>query len=225
MLLWLRSLNLAIVLLALCAPEARAQDKRELAIEAATGTALSLPLPLTIEQNGFAPLSTTAHYATRPFEGAPYYAWRIGLWHHASAWELQLVHSKVYLENPPPEVERFQVTHGYDMLTVGKAWQRGSLVVRAGGGIVFAHPESTIRGQTWPETGGLSLGFIGLLNGGYFFTGPTGRVSISRRFGHRFFVAPELELTASRARVPIVDGEASVPNIALHPRVAIGVRF
>jgi hypothetical protein len=107
--LWPRSLKLAIVLLALFATGARGQDKRELAIEAATGTALSLPLPLTIEQNGFAPVSTTAHYATRPFHDAPYYSWRIGLWHHASAWELQLVHDKLYLENPPPEVDHFQV--------------------------------------------------------------------------------------------------------------------
>jgi hypothetical protein len=111
------------------------------------------------------------------------------------------------------------------MLTFGKAWQRESLLVRAGGGIVLAHPESTVRGQTWPETGGLSPGFIGLLHDGYFLTGPIGRASISHRFGHRFFVAPELEVTAARARVPIVDGDAVVPNVAVHFRLAVGVSF
>lgn len=221
----LRMLILAALLIALAPLVAEGQDESGLAIEAAIGTALNVPLPLTIEQHGFPTLNVTGHYATRPFEDAPYYAWRVGLWRHGSAWELQLVHHKLYLENPPPAIERFQITHGYDMLTFGRAWHHGSVLVRAGAGIVFAHPEGTIREKTWPETGGLTLGFIGLLHDGYFLTGPAARVSIARRFGRTFFVAPEVEVSAARARVPIVGGEASVPNIAIHPRIAVGVRF
>lgn len=220
-----REVWLVVALTTLLVPPVIAQDERGLAIEAATGTALSVPLSLTFEQDGFAPLRASAQYTTRSFDGAPYYAWRVGLWRRGRAWELQLVHHKLYLENPPADVQRFQVTHGYDLITVGKGWHRGSVFVRAGAGIVLAHPESTVRGRTWPETGGVSLGFIGLLGGGYFLTGPAARASISRHFGHRVFVAPEVELTVARARVPIADGDASVPNLAFHPRLALGFVF
>ena len=75
----LRMLILAALLIALAPLVAEGQDESGLAIEAAIGTALNVPLPLTIEQHGFPTLNVTGHYATRPFEDAPYYAWRVGL--------------------------------------------------------------------------------------------------------------------------------------------------
>src|SRR5712692_7407918 len=80
---------LGLFLLVVFASGAVAQEARSVAVEAAIGTALSIPVPLTIEQNGFAPLSISAHFATRPFADAPYYAWRIGVWQNGRAWELQ----------------------------------------------------------------------------------------------------------------------------------------
>ncbi len=49
-------------------------------------------------------------------------------------------------------------------------------------------------------------------------TGPTGALALSRRLplGDRFSLVPEVRLTLSRARVPIADGEASVPNASVH---------
>jgi hypothetical protein len=218
---------MTIVFAALFPQLARGQNERGVAVEAATGTAWSIPLPLDIQQQGFNELRETAHYSTHPFsDGAPYYAWRLGWWRDGSAWELQLVHHKIYLDNPVPEVQLFQITHGYTMLTLGRAWHRGRDLIRVGGGVVLARPEWTIRGRSGPEPGdGLSLGFIGLLHDGYFLTGPSARASISRRFGSPLFFAPELELTAARAVIPIAGGDASAPNIAVHLRVAIGFQF
>lgn len=208
------------------APASGSADDDGVVLEIAAGTAFSVPLPLTLQQEGFPELRHRAHYETRPFLGAPYYAWRIGLWRRGGGWELQLVHHKLYLVDPPPEIAWFEVTHGYNLLTAGRAWRRGRALVRAGGGVVLAHPESTVRGLTWPENGGLAPAFLGLLGGnGYFLTGPTLRVSAGRAFGHRLFVAPEIELTAARARVPVAGGEASVPNIAVHLRLALGGRL
>jgi hypothetical protein len=205
---------------------ASADERLRVAGEIGTGTAFSLPMTLTVRQSGFPVLEHHAHYATRPLDDAPYYAWRLGLWRHDRAWELQLTHHKLYLTNPPPEIEKFQVTHGYDMVTAGRAWRLPGVTVRAGAGVVIAHPESTVRGRNGPESGGFSPAFIGLLSGdAYFLTGPCARVSVGRTFGGRVFLAPDLELTAARARVPIADGEATVPNVALHLRLAVGARF
>jgi hypothetical protein len=52
-------------------------------------------------------------------------------------------------------------------------------------------------------------------------------VGVGRRVraAARVFLAPELKLTASRARVTIAGGEADVPNYAVHALLGLGVRF
>jgi hypothetical protein len=40
--------------------------------------------------------------------------------------------------------------------------------------------------------------------------------------GGGLFVVTEAAFTAARAKVPVVDGDASVPNVAAHVRVGLG---
>jgi len=47
-------------------------------VEFLLGTAWSLPTPLVIRLPGRPPLRIRAHYATRPWSDAPYYAYRAG---------------------------------------------------------------------------------------------------------------------------------------------------
>ena len=78
-----------------------------------------------------------------------------------------------------------------------------------------------MRERTRPEASG------GPVGGGYFLTGPTGAVALDRRLrlGDRFALVPEVRLTLSRARVPIADGEASVPNLSVHALLGLELRF
>jgi hypothetical protein len=196
--------------------------RAEWSFQAATGFGRSLETPLSIEQAGFPALRIDeARYENRPFEGSPYFMLRVAHRRGADAWELQHLHHKIYLDNRPAEVARFDVTHGYNLFTVNRRWTRGGFGLRAGGGAVIAHPESTIRGLRF----GPRRGIFGL---DQYLTGPALLLGLSREWRPArgsLLVAPELQFSAARARVPIRDGEASAPNVAFHFLVGLGWEF
>ena len=112
-------------------------------------------------------------------------------------------------------MEEFEVSHGYNLITLNRGWRRGHYVLLAGGGVVLTYPHSTIRGKTWPH------------DSGYDLSGATIQGAAARRFdlGKRIFASVEGKLTASWARVPVVDGNATVPNSAFHVLAGLGVQF
>jgi hypothetical protein len=112
------------------------------------GSAFSLHTRLTILQEGEADLRLHARYATDAFERPLYYALRVTRWNDAQGWALELRHHKLDLENPPPEVQQFSGSHGYNLLTVCRLWRRERLDLGAGAGLVIAHPETVVRGRT-----------------------------------------------------------------------------
>ncbi len=190
-------------------------------METALGAAHSFGSTLSVEQAGFPPLEIEAEWENRSFESPLYYGLRVAREDARGAWALRFVHLKVHLVNPTPEVERFSVSHGYNLLTIERSFPLSGFDLWAGFGVVVAHPESTVRGQTKPETEG------GPFGGGYFFTGPTGALALGRRLhlGGRFALVPEVRFSLSRARVPIAGGEAAVPNASLHVLLGLELGF
>lgn len=180
------------------------------------GTAWSLPQPLHIEQPNELPLRFCARYSTRPWKGSPYYAYRIGY----QRWSVELVHHKLYLENPPPEVQHFEVSHGYNLVMLNRALTASPLTIRLGLGSVVAHPEGEIRGQA---VGPVSS----LLGGGYYICGISFQLAVSRHLeiSKHWFITPEAKFTAAWTRVPLAGGgQAEIPNLALHVLTGIGFR-
>lgn len=212
-------------LLAATAPPAvtLAQERgRRWSLELFGGGALSLPTPLRVEQGGEPDVSFTARYETRPWRDSPYYMYRAGRWSADGrrGWELELLHHKVYLGNPPAEVQHFEITHGYNMILLGRAARRGRTIVRAGVGAVVAHPETIVRGRARGEGGGL-------FGAGYFVAGAAAQLAAVRRFHitDALFAAAEGKVTGAWARVPIAGGHAVAPNVAGHALLGIGVAF
>ncbi|MDD3179260.1 MAG: hypothetical protein PHQ04_02795 [Opitutaceae bacterium] len=173
--------------------------------------------PLRIYQSGQPVIKVNARYNAKPFEVPRYYSVRIGAWSGNRAWEMELIHDKIYLKNRPPQVEEFSVSHGYNLLTVNRAWLLRKFVCRLGAGAVVAHPESTVRGKKIPED-------RGLFNDGYYLSGPTVQTSLGRRIPlhPRLFLAAEVRLTASFARMPVENGRATVPTTAAHVLFGLG---
>ena len=182
------------------------------------GTSWSLPLPLRIEQPGQETIRFQARYRTRPWHGSPYYAYRVGY----RRWSAELVHHKVYLQNPPSEIDHFEVSHGYNLVLVNRtlSLMGRTDVLRIGVGMVVGHPEGSIRGRMINPV-------RSLLGGGYHIAGPGLQVAVGPPLGvaaHWFF-RPEAKLTAAWARMPLADGgTATVPNVALHVLVGFGYR-
>jgi hypothetical protein len=191
------------------------------ALELLTGSAHNFETPLRIRQSGFPELELDGRYDTRPFEGSPYLAARVGYWRGSHAAEVQLLHHKLYLSYATPEVPRFEVTHGYNLLTFGYARLVRGWVLRAGAGIVVAHPESTVRRRT-------IVGFGPPRGLGQGVAGPTAELTVGRRWTpgrRRWLLSGEVKLTRSWAVVPVADGEADTPNLALHGLLGVGLRF
>jgi len=189
------------------------------------GSAWSLPMPLVIRLPGERSI-VRARYATRPFADAPYYAYRVGGGTRGRAAEAELVHHKLYLVDPRPPIEHFEVTHGYNLALGGVAIPAAGWQARIGVGIVIAHPEGRIAGRVPGQRAGRARTRLG---GGYHLAGVATQLALGRRYPlgpgtTALTVAPEVKLTAALARVPLEEGSLLVPNVAVHALAGLGVR-
>ena len=202
----------------LALPHAEARDTWT--FEAMGGYAYSFDMPLTIHQDQEQDIDLTARYNTLSFDTPIYYALRVGRWREDRAWEIELIHLKIRLENTPPEVDWFEVSHGYNLVTVNRAWRLRYGILRVGLGVVVSHPENTVRGKKFPADDGL-------LASEYYLSGASAQVAVNRRFhlSERLFLGMEGKLTAAYAEIPIEDGDAEVPNVSAHVLLGMGVDF
>jgi hypothetical protein len=205
-----------VALAAALAP--RSPGAAEWSFQASVGFPFDLALPLTIKQRGEAPIRVRARWTTQPFESPFYYDLRVARRSGASEWAVDLLHHKLYLTNPPPEVQHFSISHGYNLLFVSLAREvTRDTWARAGAGLVVAHPESTVRGRTF--AGG------GPLGGGYYPAGPMLVVGAERRYfptGGGLFLSAQGLAFASWARAPVAGGSATVRDLSVHALGGLG---
>jgi hypothetical protein len=182
-----------------------------------TGAPLNLNTPLKISQDGYPDLELTARYKTRPFESAYYYGLSFARWHGNDGWSIDMLHHKLYLDNPPPEVQYFSVSHGHNLVTLRRLWNRSGNIFSLGGGVVITHPESCIRNRHFDE-------YQGFAGKGFYLSGPAVDGGIGRhiRLNDRLFLSAEFRTTLSYVSVPIVDGDAKLSNVAFHFIVGLG---
>lgn len=213
-----------LVLLVIC--PSTVQAKRSYSFELFLGEQFNIPTPLTIKQKGAETIKVNwARYESDAWTGfnSPYYAWRIGLWENDRAWELELVHEKIILKNKPEDVQHFEISHGYNLITINRAWrlpEYHDLIWRLGAGIVLTHPETTVRGKR--------KGYGDDFPKGFYISGPTAQLVIGKRFylWKGLFGVLEAKFTASYAtHVPIANGHAEVPNAAIHGLFGVGYEF
>ncbi len=187
--------------------------------QAATGTAYQFHSRLIVEQDGEEDLDVTARYETRPFtSGAPYYSLRLGYWTGGGAWELETHHHLVTLVDNPPEIQEFKLTHGYNLNTLNRAWLAGGFIWRIGLGVVITHPENVVRGKRFSGDG---------IAEGFYLSGVCGQVALEKRLPlwGGLFLYLEGKFTAAWASVPIANGEATVPNYAIHGLAGLGFDY
>lgn len=190
------------------------------AAEVHAGGALNLPTPLLIRQAGHEDLRVDARWETRPFETPLYYLVRLVFRDPRDplgGWAVDLTHHKLHLANAPAGVQRFAISHGYNLLMLHRFTGRGALRAGVGAGAVIAHPESEVRGARHDEGGGL-------FGAGYYAAGPSLGASLALlpvRRARNHLVA-EARLVLAHARVAVAGGEARVPNASLHLTLGVG---
>jgi hypothetical protein len=178
----------------------------------------NLSLPLIIRQSGQPDINLTAQYSSKPFTTPFCWVWRIGRWSDNRSWELQAIHHKLYLDNKPQEVGSFSITHGLNLITINRGWLMSDYVVRAGAGIVLAHPESTIRGKPFHEDEGI----FGM---GYYVSGPAFLAGGGKQFRlvSGLFFTLEAMVAVSYADVPVKDGDAHLYDVVF--QLNFGVKY
>lgn len=185
-----------------------------------TGLVANGPSPLRLRQDAWPELKLCARFATRPLHFPLYYALRVGRAGRRLTLEGELVHHKLYLGNPPPEIQAFALTHGFNMLLGGASVAYGGFRWRAGVGMVVAHPETVVRGRRHTERGGL-------WGRGYFLSGPVLQLALERRqhLYRGFGLVGEIKFTAASARFPIAGGEATMTHWAIHLLLGVVARM
>lgn len=198
----------------LAAAPAYATEKHS--VELLLGGALNASTTLEVEQEGESDLEITADYSTRPFEFPVYYTLRYSRFGAHGAWELQFTHHKIHLENTTAEIERFEITDGFNIFALNRTLPAGPVDLRAGAGVVITHVDSRIRGA--------SPSGVGMFDTGYEFGGPVLLAGAGRRFGlsDRWTGALDAQVTVGWANVSVADGEARTTNVAFHLMFGVG---
>ncbi|AKD03957.1 hypothetical protein POKO110462_18035 [Pontibacter korlensis] len=215
----LKQLALLITALLLWAHTGNSQN-RAWEVAVAGGGAHNFLTPLHISQSDAADIELRAKYCTEPFNPPVYYDIRVSTWQSEKGWELKFTHHKLILDNPPPEVQRFSITDGYNLLTLNRLWLVYGLTLSAGAGLVITHPESTIHNVPYPED-------RGIFDEGYYISGSVVEAAVTKRyyFTKKWFILGEGRVTASYVEVPVANGEAQVPNVALHGLLGLGFKI
>jgi len=211
----------ALVLCVLLATQASAEKK--FSFELGTGGAYNFDTNLVIDPDGEKREDFTAKYANKPFEDAPYYMVRAGMWgDDGNAWEVELIHHKLYLDNPPESIKNMEMTHGYNLLTINRAWKmKNDYTFRLGAGVVMPHLEGTTKS-------GKDLMGEHFLGAGFSFGGPTVQVTMAKRFyvTKTVFASLEGKFTTSYAKIELEEGgEVVAPNVAAHVILSFGFDY
>jgi hypothetical protein len=185
-------------------------------VEAYGGNAYNFRNRLSISQEGSSSQSVDAKYETRGLRAPPYYLLRAARWTGNAAWEISQIHHKLYLTNPPPGVGDVSISHGFNILTINRAYRAGDWTYRFGAGPVITHAEATINGTKYD--GPYKLSGAALLAGGGW------RLYVS----NATYISIEALFTVARA-TPTLPGppnaQLGVTSSAIHAALGLGHDF
>jgi len=190
-----------------------AMSSAEWAFEVHGGAPHGMDRTVHIDMEMDEDIELDASMKSRPFTSPYYYDLRLIRWSDdgATGWALDLLHHKLILEEPTDEVQVFQLTHGYNLLTVQRLWRKGATILMAGAGVVIAHPENTIHGRSYQEN-------EGIFGWGYLPSGPVVIAGAGRqlKLTSRFYLVGDVRASLSHVDVPVVGGRATMTDVSLH---------
>jgi hypothetical protein len=188
-------------------------------LEAWLGQAWSARSPVTFTQFNQPDIRVNGDWSTRPFAPTWYYSGRIAKWSGEAAWAFEYMHHKIYLENPPPGVQVFQVTNGVNFILGERLWRRRGWEFGVGAGPLYAVPVSSVRGLVYDNA-------HGIFHSQYELAGAALQANIGRRVRLLPFTFGSLSVkaTAGYLHVHIANGHAVTSNFALHVQYGISLQ-
>ncbi len=202
-----------------------AQDKSEWSFEVHGGFPLNFSLPMTVQQTGYPTIKFNAQFNSEPFKSPVFWVVRFSKWKNSKAWEFELMHQKLFLKNKPPEIQYFNVSHGYNQLLISRAFKfkiikKQEFIFKGGAGIVIAHAENSVRNKELNQ-------HQSFFNLGYNVGGTTINIALAKQLPltNRFYLNAETKFNTSYTIIPIVDGNAKVWHSAFEFIFGLGYKF
>jgi len=189
-------------------------------IDLMTGLVTNFNSPLLIQQEGRDNLVVTAEYETKSFDDIPYFVLRLNYKLRKIIFELQFMHHKINLTNTSGEIQHFEITDGFNILSINYRLITKYLDFRFGLGAAITYCNSTVRGYDYAATGGI-------FNSGYYISGPVLLLGLNKEIdlSKHFYLNAETQFTSAWSLVPIAGGYGYVSNFALHLLLGIGYKF
>lgn len=196
------------------------QSGSHVAVDVLLGAPANVTVPVTVHQRGYANVSFDAAFRSEPLKPPVYWALRVRLVRAGSAWAVELHHDKLSLDDPPSVVQAFEISHGFNLVTLQHTRRIRRLDVGGGVGGVVAHPEIVVRDRRLPA----SEGGVG---GGYHVVGPAVLASVSRTvtLTRRLAAVLEGRATLAPVKIPIADGHVRFTHVAFHLLVGLSGVF
>jgi hypothetical protein len=188
-------------------------------LEAWLGQAWSVPSPVTFSQINQPAIRVNGDWSTRPFAPTWYYSGRIAKWSGDAAWAFEYMHHKIYLDNPPPGVQVFQVTNGVNFLLAERLWRKHGWEFGAGAGPLYAVPVSSVRRLVYDNA-------HGIFHSQYELAGAAVQANLARRLRLLPFTFGSLSVKATGGylHVHIANGHAVTSNFALHVQYGLSLQ-
>jgi len=188
-------------------------------VEVYLGNVWNMKEDITIGQNGQADIViNNASFQTYALEEPVYYGVRFSYkTTQDTAWEIEMNHMKLYLQTTHPDVQHLEVSHGYNLFWLNKAWYLDTFIFHVGAGFIIAHPDIIVRNLTNYKDG----------YAGNHLAGATVQTSIQKKFdiSNHWFLFLEAKLVCALANIPIAQGSVVIPNRSLHADFGLGYNF
>jgi hypothetical protein len=187
-------------------------------IRAAAGLAYNVPVRLSVTQVGQPEIRTRARFETRSLEPPIHWVVRVERDAGSTRWALELMHDKLYLTDPPPAIDHFEITHGFNVVSLLRGWTMAGTDLGLGIGAIVGHPENTVRGRRLEPDGVI---------GGYYLSGAALHASAGRslRLWRGLHLFGELRAMGARVHVPVDGGDADFWHLSGHALAGVGFGF
>lgn len=169
------------------------------------GEVYNVPMPQTISQDGYPEVKLTARYNTEPFTLPVYGDMRLGRWQSNKMWEVEIIHHKLNLENTTSEIQKFNISHGSNLIMLNRDSGKKMFRYRFGTGMVLTHPESNIRGKVFGHSNDDK-------DLGYYLSVPALNLAVGKyfRISNSFYFDVESKAICVYTRIKVANGHADV---------------
>lgn len=184
------------------------------------GSSESLNSGLNINLSGEDNIHKNADWHGQSWKDTLYFSIRLEKWKGNKGQGFDYTHHKIYLKNTDDDIKDFSISDGYNILSYNWATrQENQWIRRFGGGVVFAHMDTTLRDRDrFYMDGGI---------GGAYLSGLAVQGSMEKwiKEWDNHFISFETKLTLSYVRPPVSESRneyAETWNIAGHIVLGVG---